>query len=401
MARQPTTAEPILDGRALLYTRPDSEVFQVRFKIGSKWIHRSTGYKDRYKAIDAAFDLYATYKGLGDRGIQPTSKTFESIAKVVAAELKQSTKGQEVTYSNYLTNRWIPFFKGRYINNITSNDFEVFFTELETKLGQKIKNITRRQHYVAINRVFDKAVEQKLITRGEIPEQPMRKDGDSKSDSRPAFSAEEQKKIRLGLVDWIEKGKTKREKEKRFVLRHLVELLFLTGIRPGTESASIRFGSVKTHEQNGRKSVVIRVDGKTGERYPVGPLEVLSNINAVKQTIKDVKDDTAFCSLPSGKPYEDPQEEFKAFLIEKGLLVDPMSSEERTLYSCRHSYITNQLLKGISIYTIANQCGNSVKMIEDYYSKVKPLMSANAILGATKVDMSPPLYFLADDYEGD
>lgn len=401
MARQPTTAEPILNGRALLYTRPDSEVFQVRFKIGRQWVHRSTGYKDRYKAIDAAFELYATYKGLGDKGIQITSKTFESVAKVVAAELKQSAKGQEITYSNYLTNRWIPFFKGRYINNITSKDFEVFFDELETKLGQKIKNITRRQHYVAINRVFDKAVEQKLITRGEIPEQPMKKDGGSKSDSRPAFSAEEQKKIRLGLVDWIDKGKTKRDKEKRFVLRHLVELLFLTGIRPGTESSSIKFSSNKIHEQNGRKTLVIRVYGKTGERSPVGPLDVLSNINAVKSTIKNIKDDTTFCSLPSGKPYEKPQEEFKEFLIEKGLLVDPISGEERTLYSCRHSYITNQLIKGTSIYTIANQCGNSVKMIEGYYSKVRPLMSADAILGATKVDMAPPLYFLADDYESD
>lgn len=397
MARQPTTAEPILHGRALLYTRPDSEVFQIRFKIGTKWVHRTTGHKDKLRAIEAAFEIYATHKGLGERGIQVTSKTFESIAKVVAAKLKQSTKGQEVTYSNYLTNRWIPFFKGRYINNIETKDFEKFFDELETKLGQKIKNITRRQHYVAINRVFDKAVEQKLITRGEIPDQPMKKDGGSKSDSRPAFTEDEQRVILNQLDDWIEKGKTKRACEKRFVLRHLVEVLFLTGIRPGTESASITFGSIRTDiARNGRRAVVIRVDGKTGPRSPVAPIDVLINFDKVKKSIKDVADNTLFLSLPSGKPYEDPQEEFKEFLIAHGLLLDPMSGEERTLYSCRHTYITNQLLKGTSIYTIANQCGNSVKMIEEYYSKVKPLMSADAITGATNFDRSVGLPF--DDY---
>lgn len=397
MARQPTTAESILDGRALLYIRPDSEVYQVRFKIGRQWVYRSTGHKDRQKAIYAAFDLYAKYKGLADSGIQVTSKTFESVAKVVAAELKKSTKGQDITYSNYLTNRWIPFFKGRYINNITTKDFEVFFDELEIKLKRKIKNITRRQHYVAINRVFDRAVEQKLITRGEIPDQPMSKDADSKSESRPAFTADERRLIFVKLLDWVAKGKTKRQREKRFVLRHLVEILFLTGIRPGTEAESITFGAVQNHFQDGRRNVVIRVSGKTGQRYPVAPIDVLSHFSAVKATVKSVKDETPFLSLPSGKPYGDPQEDFKEFLIEHGLLLDPMSGEERSLYSCRHTYITQQLLKGVSIYTIANQCGNSVKMIEDYYSKVKPLMSAVAITGATSFDRSVPLPFDDDE----
>ncbi len=397
MARQPTTAEPILDGRALLYTRPDSEVFQVRFKIGRQWVHRSTGHKDKLAAIHAAFDLYARYKGLSDRGVQVTSKTFESVAKVVAAELRTSTKGQYVTYSNYLTNRWIPFFKGRYINNITAKDYEIFFDELEIKLKQKIKNITRRQHYVAINRVFDRAVEQKLITRGEIPEQPMAKDSDSKSTSRPAFTSDERRLIFVKMIDWISQGKTKRQRDKRLVLRHLVEILFLTGIRPGTEVESITFGAVQSHVQDGRRTVVIRVAGKTGERCPVAPIDVLANFSAVKVTIKDVKDSTPFLSLPSGKPYGDPQEDFKKFLIEHDLLIDPVSREERSLYSCRHTYITQQLLKGVSIYIIANQCGNSVKMIEDYYSKVKPLMSAAAITGATSFDRSVPLPFDDDE----
>ncbi len=393
MARQPTTAEPILDGRALLYTRPDSEVFQVRFKIERQWVHRSTGHKDRLKAIDAAFDLYAKYKVLADRGVQVTSKTFESVAQVVAAELKKSTKGQYVTYSNYLTNRWIPFFKGKYINNITAKDFELFFDALEIKLKQKIKNITRRQHYVAINRVFDRAVEMMLITRSEIPDQPMAKNAESKSESRPAFTQEERRQIFIKLIDWSAKGKTKREREKRFVLRHLVEVLFLTGIRPGTEAASITFGAIQDHFQGGKKQLTIRVSGKTGGRSPVAPISVSSNFSAVKATIKNVREDTPFLSLPSGKPYGDPQEDFKAFLIAHGLLIDPMTGDERTLYSCRHTYITEQLLNGNSIYTVAIQCGNSVEIIEKYYSKLKPLMSAVAITGATNFDRSIPLPF--------
>lgn len=383
MSRAPTTASYILDGQALLYTRPNSTVYQLRFKIGKKWIHVTTGERDKNEAIKKSYEIYYSYKYKDSIGQPVTSKTFESIAKVVATELRTTGRSQDITYSNYINNRWIPFLKGKYINNITSEDYEAFFNDLEVKLDQKIKNITRRQHYVAINKVFDKAISLKHITASELPAQPMQKDNDSKSESRPAFTEQEVTAIINKLNEWIDKGHSKREKEKRFVLYHYVKLLFATGIRPGTESESITFGGCRVHiDQNGSRNLTIRVNGKTGSRDPVAPMSILSSINAVKATIKNANDNTLLLSVPTGKPFSEPQEVFKKFLIEHGLLIDKVSGEERSLYSCRHTYITLQLMRGTSIYTIANQCGNSVKMIEDYYSKIKPLMSATAITGA-------------------
>lgn len=43
-----------------------------------------------------------------------------------------------------------------------------------------------------------------------------------------------------------------------------------------------------------------------------------------------------------------------------------------SLYSCRHSYITDSVISGISLSTIAAQCGTSQKMIEERYSHMTP-----------------------------
>ncbi|MGJ8687028.1 MAG: hypothetical protein ACSHWQ_06085 [Spongiibacteraceae bacterium] len=43
-----------------------------------------------------------------------------------------------------------------------------------------------------------------------------------------------------------------------------------------------------------------------------------------------------------------------------------------SLYSCRHTYITDSIISGISLTTIAAQCGTSQKMIEERYSHMTP-----------------------------
>ena len=48
------------------------------------------------------------------------------------------------------------------------------------------------------------------------------------------------------------------------------------------------------------------------------------------------------------------------------------SGKKLTIYSLRHTYITEQLKNSVPIYTIASNCNTSVAMIERYYSDARP-----------------------------
>lgn len=48
----------------------------------------------------------------------------------------------------------------------------------------------------------------------------------------------------------------------------------------------------------------------------------------------------------------------------------------RSLYCLRHACATFRLVSGTDIHQLATQMGMSVKMLEDFYSKVSPQMNA-------------------------
>jgi integrase len=68
-------------------------------------------------------------------------------------------------------------------------------------------------------------------------------------------------------------------------------------------------------------------------------------------------------------------------LLERcNLKVDPVSGLSYSIYSLRHTYITHRLLAGVTSDLVASQCGTSVKMIEEHYSNVVPLLAKNKVV---------------------
>jgi hypothetical protein len=57
--------------------------------------------------------------------------------------------------------------------------------------------------------------------------------------------------------------------------------------------------------------------------------------------------------------------------------------KERTLYSLRHYYATQDLSRGMSTHMLAKQLGNSTTMIDKHYSKVSPRLNADLHSGRT------------------
>ena len=73
---------------------------------------------------------------------------------------------------------------------------------------------------------------------------------------------------------------------------------------------------------------------------------------------------------------------FARLLERLGLLYDPRTAKERTLYSLRHYYATMALTHDtMSIYTLSKHMGTSVKMIETHYGHVLLRKKAHEIAG--------------------
>ena len=84
----------------------------------------------------------------------------------------------------------------------------------------------------------------------------------------------------------------------------------------------------------------------------------------------DAKLDLPVFALSDGTTTDNLRGTFRIFLKQYGLLTDPRTAQNRTLYSLRHTYATFSLTykRGVDIHLLATQMGTSTLMIERHYS---------------------------------
>jgi integrase len=80
--------------------------------------------------------------------------------------------------------------------------------------------------------------------------------------------------------------------------------------------------------------------------------------------------DPIWCDV-EGRGINEFREGFNTLIKDAGVELDA-SGNKLTIYSLRHTYITEQLKSSVPIYTIASNCNTSVSMIERYYSDARP-----------------------------
>jgi hypothetical protein len=79
----------ILDGRATLFKRPRSSLWQVRFKTHNRWVHFTTGSQSRDQAKDVAFELALDAWFKERNNLLVLNKNFKYVANLVIQELEQ------------------------------------------------------------------------------------------------------------------------------------------------------------------------------------------------------------------------------------------------------------------------------------------------------------------------
>ena len=98
------------------------------------------------------------------------------------------------------------------------------------------------------------------------------------------------------------------------------------------------------------------------------------------------KSDKHVFRLPDGTVTKNLNQTFRAFMRDSGLLKDPRTEQNRTLYSLRHMYATFQIVYGgTDLHLLARQMGTSIAMIEHHYSHLIPRLRADKLAGRVRV----------------
>lgn len=396
-----------VDEGLYIYLQSNSEVWIARFKIGGKWISRTTKQRDKAKAATAAIKVRAECDIKHEHGIAIQTRAFRDVAKLAIERMQEhperakgasSVKDHELALGKY----HIPYFDRTYITSIDRQKLVEFDAWRIKKLGRTPAQSTLKTHNVALRKVFDEAVIRKWMTPAQIP--VLSSAGGIAATRRDYFTADEIAKIRDAFPAWIAEARKGQTHEIRELLFFYFNVAVHTGLRPGTEMDNLKWNDIQMRDDH----VVITVrKGKTtlhtGNRHVVGNSIVLNMILDMHSRSHDgegtddaVPDDwnPLVFRLPDGTTTDTMGRNFTALLRRLGL--DNGSGGKRTLYSLRHTYITHLLLDRVPVSVIAKQCGTSTAMIETHYSHITPLMYAKELAGGDGAAMTALIKKYAD-----
>ena len=382
----------LMDGKALLYMRPQSVQWQVRFKLANnKWHSTTTNTTDIEQAKINAIVIIETVKIKTDAGLAITTRTFKQIALDEIANMSKALVNNigRRCYRDYIfaINKYlIPFFGAYEVEKITTEMLADFDAWRITEMGKVPMASTKRNHASAYIRVVNLARERGCIAHNRAV--PLLDSKGKRSQPRPAFTKEEIIELISYTETWVKSSYTERTRLMRTLCIAYIEFLVNTGVRHGTEALRLRWKHLQWHWIGNKKYLRIWVSGKTGPRYLIAKHEVIKVFERLMRWHKldytnlngliEAKLDKAIFCLPDNTQISNMENIFRNLMVRSSMRVDS-GGQHRTLYSLRHTYATFALASGIDIHTLARQMGTSVGMIERHYSKMTATMAADRL----------------------
>ena len=380
------------DGEVVVYRRPESPLWQCRYKLqDGSWLRATTHQASLERAVAAACLLYDEARFRQKLGLAQKGCNFTELAQTTLVELRarmgtgeKRGKSVNLSYISCIEKYFLPYLGDRTLEELTHSDviqFEAWRNRQMMKVprASTLNNFAAawsRLSQTAINRgwISQHAVIPKLSTKGQ------------KSTPRPAFTAEEVEQLLAYMQGWISAGRFSVENETRPLLRDYVEMLLLTGMRHGTEAMGLCWNHCEWYLSKGARYLRLWVDGKTGPRWLIAKhrsVEVLERLHARQKDIAAKSFDELLQSRAKqlvfrfSDGYQPPSLHgaFRRLMKDSGLLKS-IGGQNRTLYSLRHTYATMELIAGTDIHTLARQMGTSISMLERHYSKLVPTLKA-------------------------
>jgi integrase len=359
--------------------------FKVRTPSGA-WKPYTAGTSDFAAAKEKARDHLTEIKVLLKHGMAPEVRKFGAVAaaciKVLEEEravARRQSAAEDYIYA--LKSYHIPFFGSVNVGSIDGKMLAQFDDWRSEKLGRTPKKSTIQTHNAAMQRVFDHGLRQGWVKQWQVP--TLTNHG-AEGETRATFTPAEFDKLTAYLERWAGEGRNGISRQIRIVLREWVQFVALTGVRPGTETASIRWCDIRPDTVGNTPIIRIMIsDGKTGRREIIAPAAAQECLDRLKAFNVNAKPDWPIFAILDGRyPGNHLCEGFRRVVEQDDLkLRHDSNGDVRTAYSLRHFYATEQRRRGLGYETLKNQMGTSVGMLEAHYDHVKTSDEAARIVG--------------------
>lgn len=398
MASHTENEQILRDGAIVIYQRTDvaRANWHCRIKFpGQRYIRKSLKCRSQADAIRNANKLYDDLRFRYERGLALSSQPF---AKAAEAEFnwledqidieKDSDKARRLQRKladhRNMAKYAIEYFGKTHIDKVTDLDIERFKEWRKTywtrgpgaanktieyiRQGRKIKAprprsgipavSTLAREDVVLRAIFDRARKLGWVTSEQIPEIITER---PKSNRRPAFTESELQRLLAIAERRIEEDQPEHVKYLRGMLRDFVGLMSATGMRP-FEAMNLQGGDIERFKTAKDKwATKLFVKGKGKQRTLIARDDADHYIFQIYERISFAKhgDDTfiedvvgPIFRMPDGRPIKSFKRGLKALLDAAGLR-ENSEGQIRDAYSFRHYYATQRLLKGVSVYTLA------------------------------------------------
>ena len=406
----------VIPRKCSLYQRSNTLKWSVRIKVNNgKWERFSTNEYDIDVAREKAMAMYYEAQVKAKNNLPQTTRTFSAVAKAIADELeaKRGTAEWKDTYKSYIIiirKYLIPFFKQTKLDNLKEKyqGYKAWTTEQND--NKPLASSSLNKHNIALKLIFDKAMERGWATVSSIPNLTK---VEADKNRRPDFNRAEYILMIRAMRTW--KGKdTHRciDKQIHELLYDYVLFLANSGVRPGKESMNLQWNNIAIQtSRDGNEIITANVGNYKGRSGKIRRREVVlrnaarSSARLVLERLKnrdselqpltleqvlELRSTKLVFRLPDASQPARLDGTFKKFLNEHNMLVGT-DNQNRSLYSLRHFYATQELLREnpISLTVLAQQMGTSVAMIEKYYGHVKAMSKADSLAGFAKKPRQP------------
>jgi integrase len=380
------------DGSIVLYQRPNlkNPKWQVRLKIpntkGYKTI--STGQVDKQEAIRWSRNHYYELSYKVEKGGSIKSKTFGQVFNEWSDFYRNSnisaTTGFMEGQISIVERVFLTLLKSKNIETISEE--ELLLTLVQHKGFRNKKQIevsrgTRQTYRAAIMRLYNFAVSKKYVEQ-----LPNLKVSGGRPTGRPHFDKKDYNKLTKYMTRWVYepiKGKEKpngydlMRHRQRFYLQHYILVMSNTGCRVG-EMREVTWSRLSpSQDSDGTPSVVISVQGKTGNRQVIAQPVVVEYLQRIldfraaelgltkKEFENQRLNEPIFCKK-DGSSVGHYKTSFNRLINDADVAYAP-DGQKRVIYSLRHTYAVFRLTAQTPLFQLASNMGTSTEMIMRFY----------------------------------
>ena len=331
----------IADGRITLYKRDDvkDDIWHCRIKMLSKktYIRRSTGEVDFNKASEKSFEILGELKEREKNNLPLSKRSFNEVCNSYLRGIELDLKNQRISrtrhrfISSIIRLYFNPYFGSKDIGQIRKNDIinyrrwrtsywidgpgkkefiintapptNMFFDKRSnSSLSFKSRNKTKPKKpptrgTMALEWTIFRAIMFHGIELGVVNPNLMSILAHDKviTNKRPIFTNTDYRTLYLFMRKWIKEKVSPRHTEIRQLLRDYVLIMANSGLR-NAEARYLKWSDVDVFKKDGNEWVVLKVNGKTGQRLVVCQPNTIRFFNRLKNRNYHVgENDYVFC----------------------------------------------------------------------------------------------------------